>query len=134
MKGSNNRIPKKGVNPAVLKLSLAEKNKAMDKLFPAVQQLSGMVNNNSNILGQLVVMFEVLKDKKIITNDEIKAKFKQLKEDREKADAKKESEARDELAKERHRIAHPDEDSENPEGSTVQPKDTESDENSGGSE
>jgi len=44
----------------------------------ALDNLTHMVSENAKILGQLVVMFEVLKDKGIVTNEEINNKFIEL--------------------------------------------------------
>lgn len=128
MSNSKNFIPRRGKNPAALEAALAAKNSAMLKSMASLDGLAKMVASNCSILGQLVVMFELLKDKGIITNDEIKAKFKEL-------EAKREAEARAKLDEERRSIAHPDEpdgDSEDPKGGVVQPEESGSDEGASG--
>jgi hypothetical protein len=123
MPHSKNYIPRKGVNPQHLKNALDRKNEAFINAQQAVNKLSKMVIENSRIIGQLVIMFEVLKDKGIITNDEINNKFKQLSEEREAA-AKEKLEAERKILADQSlgRDTEPNKDSENPEGSSIQSK------------
>jgi len=80
------RIPKKGINPERLKLALENKNKAYTHVVESLGNVTKMCHANSQMLGQLVVMFEVLKDKGLITRDEINEKFAQLQADKEIAE------------------------------------------------
>lgn len=79
------RIPRKGSNPAHLKAALELKNAAYTNVVQSLGNVTKMCQANSQILSQLVVMFEVLKDKQIITTKEIEDKFKQLMADEVKA-------------------------------------------------
>ena len=143
----NPRIPKKGPNPEKLRIALAQKDKATADSTNALGNLANMVGENARILGQLVVMFEVLKEKGLITNDEINDKFRRLQEEqaaikaeeeriaKEKAaeEEKREAKARNELDAERKRLAEEANkkssgDSENPSGSSIQPQSSRGDE------
>lgn len=136
MAKSKNSIPKRGKNPAQLQVALDKKSQALAHALDSVHKLSQMVAANSNILGQLVVMFEVLKDKGQITNEEITAKFKDLEAKRKAAEEEREATARKELDAERHKLAHPEEadgkviefNKDGAKGSTVQPKEVGGDE------
>jgi hypothetical protein len=115
MSKSSPSIPKKGSNPAQLKAALSKKHDALMHALARAENLTKMVTANASILGQLVVMFEVLKDKGIITNEEINNKFKDLEAKRKQAEDDKEKAARKALDTERDKLAHPERTESSPE-------------------
>jgi len=81
----NVRIPRKGVNPEILRNQLNQKERAIAHHQESLGRLARMVEQNCRIIGQLIGMIEVLKDKGMVTNDEINAKLKELDEKNQKA-------------------------------------------------
>ena len=79
------RIPKRGVNPEILRRQLNQKERAIGHHQESIGKLAQMVQQNCRIIGQVIGMIEVLKDKGLITNDEINAKLKELDEKNQKA-------------------------------------------------
>jgi len=148
MSKSKQFLPRRGKNPAALEASLIKSREAMVHSMSALENLTKMTTENCRILGQLVVMFEILKDKGIVTNEEIINKFKDLEAKQKAEEERKEAEAKRELDAERQRLAdesngrvqdpkpeaEPNASSSDAEGSTVQPEETGNNENSGRNE
>ena len=98
MASSTPHIPRKRPNPAMLERALDQKERGIAHLQGTVMNLSGMVQQNCRMLGQLIGMVEVLKDKGMITNEEINNKLKEL-------DDKRQEQAKEALEAERKIIA-----------------------------
>ena len=105
MSKSKVSIPRRGINPAALEAALSQKNRAMVDAMTALDGVMKMVTENCRMIGQLVVMFEVLKDKGIITHAEINSKFQELEAKRKAAEEAKEADAKAEWNAERQALA-----------------------------
>jgi len=115
-------------NSAQVVLSLTKERN--EHFHNAIKDLAKITEDNCRMIGRLIVMFEVLKDKGVITDDEINNKFKEL-------DAQREAAARAALDAEREEIvaaqeAKHDDDSKHLEGSDLQPADAGTDESDRG--
>ena len=102
----------------------------IESMRQAFYRMSDISNSNFKIMGRLLATLEVLKDKGMFTDEEVKNKFKEL-------DAARETTAKNELELERARLiaekeAQSDVREGNPPASSVQPENIGSDENSVG--
>jgi hypothetical protein len=114
-------------NKAQVLFQVKEKWKKM--VDDAIISLTEAMTRNSRMLMHMVALVEILKEKGIITSEDVDQKLKDLQEAREaKAKAELEAErkiiADESLGRTEGGEAKPDDDAENPEGGDVQPEET----------